>query len=131
MFSREIQPGSRPRNHMPNKSQMRRHARHPFEDVLRVTWKDTRGQLRKLKARCLDLSPEGARLETDTPIQSRTNIALDSARFGSLGTASVRHCARQGLKYAIGVEFTASLALAGEGRKRCLQQIQPPARDQS
>ena len=98
---------------------------------MRVTWKDARGQLRNLPARCLDLSAEGARLETGAPIPSRTSITLHSARFGSLGTASVRHCVRRELKYSIGVEFTASLALAGQGRKRCFDEIRPPAESQS
>lgn len=94
---------------------------------MQVSFKDSRGQVQSLRARCLDLSAEGARLETDTPIPPRTSITLHSARYGSLGTASVRHCARQALKYSIGVEFTSSLVLAGQGRKRCLEEIQSPA----
>jgi hypothetical protein len=34
---------------------------------------------------------------------------------------------RHTLKYWIGVEFTSSLPLASQGRKRCLEEIQPPA----
>ena len=79
----------------------------------------------------IHLSAAGARLETDAPIPARTSITLESARYGSLGTASVRHCARHMLKYSIGVEFTSSLALAGQGRKRCLDEIAPPAESQS
>ena len=109
------------------KSHMRRHARLPFEARMQVSWKDSRGRVQKLRAKCLDLSAEGARLETDMPITARTSITLESARYGSLGTATVRHCVRHTLKYSIGVEFTSSLALAGQGRKRCLDEIQPPA----
>jgi len=103
---------------------MRRHARLPFEAQMQVSWKDARGRVQKVRAKCLDLSAEGARLETDTPIPARSSITLDSARYGSLGTASVRHCVRKVLKYSIGVEFTSSLALAGQGRKRCLDEMQ-------
>jgi hypothetical protein len=83
------------------------------------------------RAKCLDLSAEGARLETDNPIPARTTITLQSARYGSLGTASVRHCLRQALKYSIGVEFTASLVLAPQGRKRCLDEMHPPVENQA
>ena len=97
---------------------------------MQVSWKDSRGQVKNLRAKCLDLSAEGARLETDTPIPSRTNITLHSARYGSLGSASVRHCVRHVLKYHLGVEFTSSLMLAGDGRKRCLEESQPPEQEQ-
>jgi hypothetical protein len=104
---------------------MRRHARQPFEDQMKVSWRDARGQVKSLRAKCLDLSADGARLETDLPIPARTSITLHSARYGNLGIASVRHCVRHTLKYSIGVEFTSSLALAGQARKRCLDEIQP------
>jgi hypothetical protein len=105
---------------------MRRHARYPYDGVLQVSWKDSRGLIKKVQARCVDLSAEGACLETDTPIPTRTSITLHSARHGSLGTASVRHCVRDALKYSIGVEFTSALTLAQLGRKRCFQEVQPP-----
>jgi len=106
---------------------MRRHTRQPFEGQVQVSWKDSRGQVKSLSAKCLDLSAEGARLETNAPIPPRTGIILHSATYGGLGAASVRHCARQALKYLIGVEFTSALALASPGRKRCLESAQPPA----
>jgi len=109
---------------------MRRHARLPFEAQMQMSWKDPRGRVQQLRAKCLDLSAEGARLETDTPIQTRSRISLHSPRYGSLGTASVRSCVRHTLKYWIGVEFTSSLALAGEARKRCLDEIQPSTEEQ-
>ncbi len=105
---------------------MRRHPRQPFEAQVQVTWKDSRGLLKNIRARFVDLSAEGACLETDIPIPSRTSITINSARYGSLGTASVRHCVRHTLRYYVGVEFTSSLALAGQARKRCIEEIQPP-----
>jgi hypothetical protein len=107
------------------KSQLRRHARLPFEERMQVSWKDSHGRVLDQPVKCLDLSAEGARLETARPLPPRATITLKSTRYGSLGTASVRHCARQGLNYWIGVEFTTSQALAGPGRKRCLEDMQP------
>jgi hypothetical protein len=108
------------------KSQLRRHARLPFEERMQVSWKDSHSRVLDQPAKCLELSAEGARLETERPLPLRATITLQSAHYGSLGTASVRHCVRQGLNYWIGVEFTTSQALAGPGRKRCLGDMQPP-----
>jgi hypothetical protein len=101
-------------------AKLRRHDRRKFQGVVRVVWNDSRGLPRSLPAQCLDLSAEGARLETDVPVPARASIALLSARYGALGNASVRYCTRDGLKYSVGVEFTTPLSLAGPGRKRCL-----------
>jgi hypothetical protein len=109
-----------------SKSHMRRHARLPFEAKMQMLWKDARGQVQSMRVNCLDLSAEGARLQADGPIPARTSITLDSARYGSLGTASVRHCVRQALKYSIGIEFTSALTLAAQGRRRCLEELHPP-----
>ncbi len=122
----EILPQFRPQTSVAVKSQMRRHPRLPFEIQIQLSWKDPRGKVQNLRASCLDLSAEGARLQTDAPIPLRTSVTLNSARYGNLGAASVRHCVRHTLKYSIGVEFTASLALAGQARKRCLAEIHPP-----
>ena len=110
---------------MPPNSHLRRHARHPFEGELEVSWKDSCGLIKKLRAKCVDLSAEGACLETDVPIPARTSITLHSARHGSLGTATIRHCVRSALKYTLGIEFTCALALGGAGRKRIFQEVQP------
>ena len=103
---------------------MRRHTRHPFRGKLKVCWTDSRGQVKILSAKCLDLSAEGARLQTDVPVPARTRITVRSALYGTIGTASVRHCVRENLKYLLGVEFTSSLVLAGPGRMRCLEDAQ-------
>jgi hypothetical protein len=94
---------------------MRRHARLPFEARMQVSWKDSRGQVQSQRAKCLDLSAEGAAWRRTHPSRRAPVITLHSTRYGSLGTASVRHCVRHTLKYSIGVEFTSSLALAGHG----------------
>ena len=117
-------------NVVPPKNRMRRHTRLTCDAPMQIFWKDSHGRVQILRARCLDLSAEGARLETATPVPVRTSITLESALHGSLGSASVRHCVRNMLKYTIGVEFTSSLALAGAARKRCLADLQPPADSQ-
>src|SRR3984957_7903587 len=102
------------------KARLRRNDRRKFQGVVRLLWKDAHGLPKSLHAQCLDLSAEGARLETDLPVPARASIALVSTQYGALGNASVRYCTRDGLKYSVGVEFTTPLSLAGPGRKRCL-----------
>ena len=105
---------------------MRRHMRYPFDGPMQLSWKDPSGQIKNLLAKCVDLSAEGACLETAAPIPSRTSVTMQSARHGNLGIATVRHCIRHTLKYWIGVEFTSALALAGPARKRFFEEVQPP-----
>jgi hypothetical protein len=117
----------RTQNWVERKSHMRRHPRQPFAGMVQVSWKDPRGLVKSVQAKCLDLSAEGARLETDFPMPARTRVTLYSAKYGGLGAASVRHCQRQGMRYSIGIEFTSSLTLGDAGRRRCLSEIQPQA----
>lgn len=107
-------------------SQTRRHARHQIDGAVQVTWKGPQGQPKRLLARWLDLSAEGGRLETDLPIPTRTSVSLHSDCYGPMGLASVRHCARRKAKYSIGVQFAVALALAGPGRKQCLDDAEVP-----
>jgi hypothetical protein len=105
------------------KSHLRRHPRQAFDGMVQLSWKDARGLVKSVQARCLDLSAEGARLETDIPIPARTRVTLYSAKYGGLGAASVRHCQRLALRYSLGIEFTSSLALGDAGRRRCLDEL--------
>jgi hypothetical protein len=108
---------------------VRRHVRRQLDVAAQVTWKDGRGQAKSLAARVLDLSAEGARLETGLPIPARTSIVLHSARHGMLGTAVVRHCVRRQSKYSIGIEFTLAGVLADPGRERCMEEAGVPDED--
>jgi hypothetical protein len=110
-----------------SKDKLRRHERRKFEGVVRVLWNDANGLPKSVTARCLDVSAEGLRLETDMPVPPRTGISLLSARYGALGTGSVRRCTRHGLKYSLGVEFTTPLSLASPARRRCLDDTHPEA----
>ena len=75
---------------MTPRSRMRRHARLPFADPMQLSWKDARGQVQNLRAKCLDLSAEGARLETDTPIPARAGVsrAIQAISAASTTTTS-------------------------------------------
>lgn len=78
-----------------------------------------------LRAKCLDLSPQGARVECDRPIDVRAKVYLQARGQGLMGNATVRYCKPTGLKYRIGLLFSAATSQADQGRKRCISESQP------
>ena len=89
--------------------------------ALQLSWQATGGETRTVRATCLDISPQGARIECSQKIGARTNVYLQAAAYGLMGNASVRYCRPNGLKYHIGLEFTWAAALAEAGRKKALR----------
>ena len=75
-----------------------------------------------VRAKCLDLSEQGARIECDQPLELHSNVYLQAPAFGLMGNASVRYCRRSGLKHVAGLLFTSAASQADRGRKRCLDQ---------
>jgi len=110
-----------------NAKPLRKDERRPFQCAVQISWRTRSGELQSLRARCMDLSRQGARIECDRPIDVRANVYLQAASQGLMGNASVRYCRRAGMKYAIGLLFSASTSQAEQGRKRCLDESQPEA----
>jgi len=96
--------------------------RRQFELAVQISWHTRSGEARIIKARCLDISDQGARIECEQPIDLRTSVYLQAPSFGLMGNATVRYCRRSGLKHAIGLMFNSPVSLADRGRKRCLDQ---------
>jgi len=92
--------------------------------AVQVSWTTSSGETRTLRAKCLDVSRQGARLECEQPIDLRTNVYLQAPIQGLMGNATVRYCTRAGLKYRIGLLFGSAASQAELGRKRCLSQSQ-------
>lgn len=97
--------------------------RRPFECPLVVWWQDRSGESKVVRAKCLDLSPQGARILSAHPMDVRTNVYVQSPSHGQLGSATVRHCSHSGVKYNIGLMFSSASSQADEGRKRCIEAI--------
>ncbi len=70
-----------------------------------VSWED-RGERRYARCKCIDVSASGLRLEVPVPIAARTELSLNAERINVSGQARVRHVARYGAKYLIGVELS-------------------------
>jgi hypothetical protein len=58
-----------------------------------------------VRGKAIDRSKTGLILETTDPIETRTFVQVQVERCGLVGMASVRHCARKGLRYVVGLEF--------------------------
>ena len=99
--------------------------RHPLQGTIQISWQARSGELKTVRAKCLDISEEGARVTCDQPIDLRTNVYLQGPAFGLMGNATVRYCRRSGLKHTIGLMFSSAASQADTGRKRCLAGSQP------
>jgi hypothetical protein len=94
-----------------------------------LTWQAKDGSLRRALARCLNISASGAMVETDYPLEQYAGVIVESDRFGRIGHATIRYCARQMMKYNIGLMFTASLGLSDSVRRKvfekAIEEVQP------
>ena len=91
-----------------------------------LTWQQKNGSIQRVSGRCVDLSPSGAKLETKDPIEPRTTIVVQSGQFGRMGMASIRYCRREGMKYSVGLEFSAVFGLSDPVRKKILEKVLVP-----
>jgi hypothetical protein len=62
-----------------------------------------------MNGRALNISASGMRVEVGDSIEQRTYVTVQCAALGLHGRASVRSCTRKGMKYILGLEFSAGL----------------------
>jgi hypothetical protein len=98
--------------------------RRPFQGAVLVSWQTQSGDVKTVRAKCLDLSDMGARIECESAIEFRTNVFVDAPAHGLMGNASVRFCRRSGMKHIIGLLFSAPASQADEGRRRLIRSLQ-------
>jgi hypothetical protein len=84
--------------------QARREERRQIDCEVAVSWQDRNGT-RFVRGRGVDLSESGARIQTDEPLAVGARVFVRVLDYGVGGTAWVRHCARRGAKYIIGLEL--------------------------
>ena len=94
---------------MADKTGIRRDARIPAEELVEITWKDRFGQEKFAKARTLNVSEMGMRVEMPEPLDRLAYVTFRSSALALHGTASVRSCTRQAAKYLVGLEFSGGL----------------------
>jgi hypothetical protein len=96
---------------METRHDLRRHDRRPCEHNVAVMWRDLRGEDKFIHAKALDICQQGLRLQMPEALPKQAYLAINAAKLGLRGHATVRHCTRTGgAKFTIGVEFTAGLS---------------------
>jgi hypothetical protein len=94
---------------MGHEGNLRRHVRTEKSSPIQIAWKDRSGADRYVNGRSLDVSPAGMRIEISEPIDKQTYLTVQCVALGLHGTASVRSCARKGMKYVLGLEFSTGI----------------------
>jgi hypothetical protein len=95
--------------------------RRPFQGVVQVSWQARSGETKTVRAKCLDLSDQGARIECEPPIEFRTQVYLQAPAYGLMGNATVRYCRRSGIKHIVGLLFSSAAGESEQGRKRLIR----------
>ena len=104
----------------------RRVGRHKVDFPVFLSFQDKGGAIQRVTARCVDLSPSGAMLETRDKLAVRENVLVHSEQFGRMGLASIRYCVRLGMKYSVGMQFAATFRLSDPVRKKILDGLVLP-----
>ncbi len=101
--------------------------RRPFQGAVQVSWQTRSGEMKTVRAKCVDLSEQGARIECEVPFDLQTTVYVQAPAYGLMGNASVRYCRRSGVRHIVGLLFSSVVSQADRGRKRCLVESQPGA----
>jgi hypothetical protein len=88
-----------------------------------LSWQTANGLLHRVTGRCVDLSPSGAKLKTIDRLETGTGVLVHSEQFGRMGMANIRYCVRQGMKYEVGLQFSAAFGLSDPVRKKILERV--------
>ncbi len=88
---------------------LRRHMRSIRSAPVQIIWKNRQGVDGFLNGRIVDVSESGIRVEVSDPMEKQTYVTLQATSLGLHGSASVRTCTRKGMKYLVGLEFSAGL----------------------
>jgi len=88
---------------------LRRHDRTDVSAPVQLVWQDRTGTDRFENGRVLNVSASGMRVEVSEQIEKQTYVTVQCAALGLHGRASVRSCTRKGMKFILGLEFSAGL----------------------
>jgi len=94
---------------MAEKGRLRRHSRTEVRAIVQLVWKDHLGNEKYTKARTLDVSETGMRVEVPERIPERSYVTFRADELSLHGTGSVRSCQGKGLKYIVGLEFSTGM----------------------
>ena len=88
------------------KKDMRKHRRYTVDNAtLRVSWLDSKSQLKMAHARVLNICERGMALELPEAPMMNTMVRFQSEKHKLVGSGGIRHCRKVGSKYIVGIEF--------------------------
>ena len=87
------------------RKEARVHGRFKVKSPVTLSWQDAAGKTKTLRARALDMSTVGARVESPEPLTPGSFTYLKAPELKLMGSAIVRHCIARGFGYRIGLEF--------------------------
>jgi hypothetical protein len=83
----------------------RKEPRRIINAMFAVVWQDPAGQTVTGRARCLNISKSGMRIDSAEQFEPGLHVSLQSERHDLRAKAIVRHCAPRGASFVIGLEF--------------------------
>jgi hypothetical protein len=94
------------------KRDLRRHQRIPFLGPLHIAWEEDYGSPKYARGKCLDVSEGGLRIEVEVfePIPVRSRVSLRADRINLHASGTVKHAARRGSTYIVGLELSQALS---------------------
>lgn len=87
------------------KADTRFHGRFKIKCRVTLSWEDSEGKTCTVRARGVDMSRLGARVESSEPLTRGAFVFIQVPELNLMGGAIVRHCVFRGLKYRIGLQF--------------------------
>jgi hypothetical protein len=100
---------------MSREGELRRQPRAEVSSPARIVWQDGNGRDCFMNGRAVNVSASGMRVEVAEPVDKQTYVTVQCPALNLHGRASVRSCTRKGLKYILGLEFSAGLEWKPKG----------------
>ena len=75
-----------------------------------ICWRDELGKSQSKNVKVLDMSGDGALIESLVPFDTGSVIHFQTRDLGLMGTAYVRRCKSLIFSYQVGLEFTGNLS---------------------
>jgi hypothetical protein len=93
----------------PIRGESRVDRRSKTKSPMKLSWNDSTGNRYSLGVKTVDMTSQGARVESPEPMAPGLYVLLEAPKLKLMGSAIVRHCGRRGQNYHIGLDFRNSL----------------------
>jgi hypothetical protein len=93
----------------PTRGESRVDRRAKTKSPMKLSWQDSTGNRYSIGVQTLDMTSQGARVESPEPMAPGLYVLLEAPKLKLMGSAVVRHCGLRGKNYHIGLDFRNSL----------------------